>query len=394
MITSPNRVTAMNVDRDSCDIFSETRNDGAATIEIAGEPIVMLTNWRAVRDAARDWRTFSSDAPFRVPIPAEDDVRSVRQLPIETDPPAHTDLRRQLEPWFRRPAEPAFQAALDHLIGQELAAAIDRSTTTEPIEFVRDFIVPLQSRALALLLNTPMAEADTWIGWGVHVFRDGDDGPARGAGLHAYLEDRIAAACATPGEDFFSALTRMTFDNRPLTTDEMIGVANLTFAGGRDTLINAIASMIVWFADRRETLDAVAKDQRSINLAVEEFVRALSPLAHIGRVCKAGASVGAHDVAADGRASLCWAAANHDPSVFEDPGAVKVDRSPNPHVGFGSGHHACLGATHARAVLRVFIKRLSKDTARIDIDHAEPQIETIGPFQRRNGYDQILGRFA
>ena len=46
-----------------------------------------------VRKAAKDWQTFSSDVPFRVPIPSEEDVRSMRQLPIETNPPEHTDYR-------------------------------------------------------------------------------------------------------------------------------------------------------------------------------------------------------------------------------------------------------------------------------------------------------------
>jgi hypothetical protein len=60
---------------------------------------------------------------------------------------------------------------------------------------VRDFAIPLQSRALAILLNVPDAEAAIWIGWGTHVFRDGN-GTSKGAALEAYtnaLLDRAAA---------------------------------------------------------------------------------------------------------------------------------------------------------------------------------------------------------
>lgn len=63
----------------------------------------MILRHEEVRKAARDWKTYSSDAPFRVPIPSEEDVRTMRQLPVETDPPDHTDYRRIVEPFFNAP---------------------------------------------------------------------------------------------------------------------------------------------------------------------------------------------------------------------------------------------------------------------------------------------------
>lgn len=70
----------------------------------------MLLRHMDVREATRDWKTFSSDAPFRVPIPSEESVRTVRQLPIETDPPDHTDYRRIIEPFFNRRRAPCPRA--------------------------------------------------------------------------------------------------------------------------------------------------------------------------------------------------------------------------------------------------------------------------------------------
>ena len=48
------------------------------------------------------------------------------------------------------------------------------------------------------------------------------------------------------------------------------------------------------------------------------------------------------------------ASANHDERVFDDPLALRPDRSPNPHVSFGDGPHVCLGAHFARLQLRTF----------------------------------------
>lgn len=43
------------------------------------------------------------------------------------------------------------------------------------------------------------------------------------------------------------------------------------------------------------------------------------------------------------------AAANIDPSVFDDPLALDLARRPNRHLGWGSGPHICLGLHLARA---------------------------------------------
>ena len=102
----------------------------------------MILRHDDVRKAAKDRKTFSSDSPFRVPIPSEEDVRSIRQLPIETDPPDHTEYREIVEPFFRRPKEPAVIAQVEALIGELLSEALLRDS----IEIVREFALPL-SRA-------------------------------------------------------------------------------------------------------------------------------------------------------------------------------------------------------------------------------------------------------
>ena len=45
------------------------RLEGQLTVDFVGEEIPMILRHADVRDAAMDWQRFSSDAPFRVPIP-------------------------------------------------------------------------------------------------------------------------------------------------------------------------------------------------------------------------------------------------------------------------------------------------------------------------------------
>src|SRR5262245_37050467 len=197
------------------DPFREARNrNGVLECEFQGEKVQMILRHEDVRKAAKDWKTFSSNAPFRVPIPSEEDVRTMRQLPVEIDPPEHTDYRKIVEPFFLRAKDPAVIAQVEALFDEMLASAL----RCESIEVVREFALPIQSRSLAYLLNVPESEAALWISWGTHVFRDGG---SKGAALEAYLHrqfDRAAAADGTRAPaDFFSALSRATFRGRPLT---------------------------------------------------------------------------------------------------------------------------------------------------------------------------------
>ncbi len=356
--------------------------------EFQGQHVPMLLRHEDVRAAAKDWHTFSSDAPFRVPIPSEEDVRTMRQLPVETDPPDHTDYRAIVEPFFRRAKDPGMIQQVEALIDSMVADALPLHS----IEVVREFALPLQSRAMAFLLNVPVAEADVWIGWGTHVFRDGPDGQRKGAELEAYLHQRLDHAAANPGPDFFSALAHASFRGRPLTRTEMMGFGNLTFAGGRDTVIHTVSSVFAHLAAHPGALAFLREDPSRVVHATEEYFRVVSPLTHIGRVCPAHARVHGIEVPAQSRVSLCWASANRDDAVFDNPDEVRLDRRPNPHMAFGAGPHLCLGAAHARLLVRTLLEALSRRLQSIEVLQHRDRVENEASYQRTVGYELLRVR--
>ena len=360
------------------------RTDGVLSCPYGSEEILMILRHEDVRRAAKDWKTFSSDAPFRVPVPSEEDLRTMRQLPIEVDPPEHTDYRRLVEPFFLRAREPAFQARIETLIRDMLREAIAR----ESIEVVNGFALPLQSRALAVLLNLPQTEADVWINWGIHVFHGA--GGSQGAGLEAYHHAQFDRAAANPGDDFFSLLTQATFRGRPLSREEMMGFANLTFAGGRDTIIHTVACVIHHLATHPADLEFLREDQSRIIHASEEFFRVFMPLTHIGRVCPVETEVHGVKVEANHRVSLGWASANLDEQAFESPGEIRLDRKPNPHVSFGFGPHLCLGAAHSRTVLRALLAVCCDEVGGIRVLEARNRVEQTAAYDRPLGFDSLL----
>lgn len=357
-----------------------------AAYRFQNESIPMILRHSAVMEAAKDWEKFSSDAPFRVPIPSEEKMRKVRQLPIETDPPLHGEYRGIVEPFFKKPRDPAFVAEISALIEKMLESA--RSATS--LEVVSEFAVPLQSKALTHLLGLPESEADEWIAWGTHVFHNLIDGSSNESAVDAYISKQLDRAAESPGTDFFSALTQAEFQGRKLTRDEMAGFANLTFAGGRDTVIHTITSVIAYLARHPEAIGFLHADPKRAVLATEEFFRVVSPLTHIGRVCPVATELHGITVPADGRISLGWASANRDPETFPAPDEVRLDRKPNPHIAFGAGNHFCLGAFHARLIIRELIKQLCQSVGKITIVEETPNIEKTTDFQRQIGYERLV----
>ena len=371
------------------DPFKAKREAGpVARYEFQGEQIPMILRHADVRQAAKDWRTYSSDAPFRVPIPSEEEARSMRQLPIETNPPEHSEYRAIVEPFFNRPKLPEMIAQVEHLIDSLLRDAIVRDTT----EIVHGFALPLQARALTYLLNTAESEADLWIGWGIHVFRV-RGGLKKGVELENYLHAKFDAAGRAPGADFFSALTQATFRGRPLTREEMMGFANLAFAGGRDTIIHTVACALGHLAANPEALAYLREDPKRIVHASEEFFRFFMPLTHIGRVCPVATSVHGEQVPEGGRVSLGWASANRDESVFPQADEFKIDRKPNPHLSFGFGEHLCLGAPHARLIVRTLLQKCVELVDSMEIVSAEERTETEHDYERKLGYESLALKF-
>ena len=123
------------------DPFHEARKkDGVLQCPFQGETLPMILRHADVREAAKDWKKYSSDVPFRVPIPSEEEVRTMRQLPIETNPPEHTEYRAIIEPFFQRAKQPDVIAKVAALIGEMLTQALAR----ESIEIVNEFALPVQ----------------------------------------------------------------------------------------------------------------------------------------------------------------------------------------------------------------------------------------------------------
>ena len=99
----------------------------------------------------------------------------------------------------------------------------------------------------------------------------------------------------------------------------------------------------------------------------DEMVRWTTPVKEFMRTAVADTVVGGVEIDAGQAAYLAYASANRDESVFEDPFRFDLSRSPNPHLGFGTGPHFCMGAQLARMELRIFFGEFMRAVESVDL---------------------------
>ena len=120
-------------------------------------------------------------------------------------------------------------------------------------------------------------------------------------------------------------------------------------------------------------LEKLRQNTSIVPKATEEIIRWTSPVVQFCRTPVEDFEMHGQKIRAGESFCLLYPSANRDADVFEDPDSFRVDRAPNPHVGFGIGEHFCLGANLARLEIRVALEKL---IPRLD------SIELAGDFER------------
>lgn len=155
------------------------------------------------------------------------------------------------------------------------------------------------------------------------------------------------------------------------STDEMTSMIGILLLGSIETTQISISTIIYeLMKDRRLLQYLVDSDEIMVNVLSEEFFRYITPQQYTIRINDKALHLGGEDIPAGSRLFLCLAAANRDPSVFDMPDQIVVDRKNNPHLSFGSGIHSCVGSKLARMEMRGFLKPLALAMMRYQLDPA------------------------
>jgi cytochrome P450 family 109 len=302
----------------------------------------------AARAALRDAEGYRSGQPFvgrRLTSP---------MIPLATNRPEHTRYRRFLQPYFA----PRAIDALAPLIRERTIEHVAPFVAAGGGDAITGIAGPLPARVLCAFLGIPDS---CWTRMKAITDRTHRELVTDRQIDEQFLEiaSEVVAArqhdAANPATDLISGLLTLPVGERQLTTQEIAGIVVQLIAAGHSTTTRAASSVLHAIAadpalQRRLRTDPACRDS-----FIEEVLRLAPPLHMLGRETSHSVAIGGQTIPAGEVVGIHFGAANRDPSVFNDPESLDLDRASNPHLTFGLGIHVCLGATLARRELRIML---------------------------------------
>jgi len=290
--------------------------------------------------------------------------------PITFDPPDHSRYRAVLNPYFaKRRIEENYQP-------KSRAVIVDLIEGLKPqgaCEFVSEFSFVAPLRIFWDFVDLPYARREEFLTWGRHMAGYGtpDQRVAAHQAITEYLGELLDDRLEHPGDDIFTGISQWRDNPRYERREEIVGMAQLVFLGGQDTVASQMGFAMWRLAERPELQQRLKDDPEVIPAAVEELLRrhglsntarlVLQDIEHKGVLLKAGELI----MTVNGLSGI-------DGRMYPDPFAVDFDRGPVAYNSLGNGPHKCVGQHLGRMELRVMLEEWSRRMPIVRFDPGKP----------------------
>jgi cytochrome P450 len=329
-----------------------------------------------LRRIVQDTDTFSSKGYTPFPKLLGEDWQVI---PVEIDPPQHTKYRALLNPLF----SPARIDQLEQSVRAHAGELIDRLVARGECDFNADFANLYPTLIFLRLMGWPVDDAPQFVQWTQTIIKSQDMAQVVGAvkEVRDFLRQRIAERRLTPGDDFTGYLIKSQIDGRPLTDDEVFGMAFLVFIGGLDTVASSLGLHFMHLARHPEQQAELRAHPERIPQAVEELLRAYS-IVNSRRTVTREVTIGEVTMQPGDFVLICTNLGNLDPEKFDDPQRVDFNRADAhvPHMAFNFGPHRCVGSHLARRELRIALELWLKKVPPFRMTEHPIQIRASGVF--------------
>ena len=283
---------------------------------------------------------------------------------LSLDPPDHTRLRRLVSLAFTPSAIERLRPRVQQLVDDGLDRAADRGS----IELVDDLAFPVPFQVISDLLAMPTERSDEIRDWSQTLTGalepTADDAviaaaDAASAQLSEYLREVIADRRRHLGDDVLSQLLQVEEAGDRLSPAELMSFVVLLYVAGHETTVNLIGNGTLALLRHPDELARWRDDPALDASAVDELLRYDGPVQQTVRIPMQEVRYGDVTVAPGSTVMTVLGAASHDPAMFAEPEALRLDRpNANRHLGFAAGIHYCLGASLAKLEATVAITSL------------------------------------
>ena len=325
----------------------------------------MPTRYEDVQALAKDTQRFSSDQVTVVALPVADD--GIKAPPITSDPPEHTGARRLILPFFAPRAVDAHTEYTRDLARHLIATFVERGE----VDAAREYAQQIPPRVIGHMIGVPEDMADEFVEWVRGVLELGltnqEIRDKYRTKIIEYFSEQVADRRAHPRDDMITELLHSEVEGEPVGEKEVVGTLNLLLIAGIDTTWSSIGSALWHLATHAEDRRRLVEEPELIPIAVEELLRAYSPVT-MARVVAEDTEFQGCPMHKGDRLLMNFPAANRDPEVFERPDEVVIDREKNRHIAFGAGIHRCAGSNLARLEMVIAIEEWLKAIPEFELD--------------------------
>jgi cytochrome P450 len=285
------------------------------------------------------------------------DFPGVAAPPITSDPPEHTWARKMLLPPFTAKSVARFEELTRehcrHLIDQIMARGDGQAdAATEYAQQIPPFVI-------ATMLGVPTEMTPQFTKWVREFLEFGPFNPEGAVesrtNILTFVWSQIQDRRQNPKDDLLTYLVQQEVDGKPVPDTHILGTSFLLIVAGIDTTWSSIGSALWHLAQHPEHRRRIINEPEIITSAVEELIRAYSPVT-MARLVLAETDVDGAHMCPGEKVLMNFPAGNRDPEVFEHPDEVILDRAKNPHIAFGVGIHRCAGSNLARMEMKVAIQ--------------------------------------
>ena len=317
------------------------------------------TTYEDVTAIARDPQRFSSREIIVVPpaeAPGSGAYGPTPAAPISVDAPVHTWTRRQILPAFA----PRAVDELEVFTRAWCRELMDVLASKKEADIAVEYAQQIPAQVIANMLGVPTNMKDQFTTWVRNTLEQGLQDPELRIKTRIELQDffmeeirKRRASGST--DDLIGELVHAEHDGEPFPDGLIIGMCGLLLIAGVDTTWSGIGSSLWHLATHKEDRERLVQEPELIPSAVEEFLRAYSPVT-MARIVAEDTEVNGCPMHAGDRILMAFPAANRDPKQFDRADEVIIDREHNRHVAFGAGIHRCAGSNLARMEMRVAIE--------------------------------------
>ncbi|MFF4054734.1 cytochrome P450 [Streptomyces sp. NPDC001668] len=320
----------------------------------------VVTRHADVTSVYRDNTTFTSQGGNVLEtLLAGGDSAAGRMLAI-TDGDRHRELRRVLMSAFTPRALQPVVASVRRTVDRLLREAIDKGSC----DFAADVAAGIPLGAICDLLGVPESDRAHVLSLTSSALGSHDaDGTAADAWIAKseillYFANLARDRRDSGHADVIALLARSEVNGLPLDDDEIMLNCYSLILGGDETARLSMVGAALALVEHPGQWQALKRGDAGVDTAVEEILRWTTPALHSGRTATADTEIAGRPIRAGDIVTVWNASANHDEQVFQDPGRLRLDRTPNKHCTFAYGPHFCLGAYLARAEIGAVLEGL------------------------------------